>query len=274
MKNIFNLVRVYQERDISLRYLYLTLVIGFTGSILASFTSLPAPQILGAAFSIIVMSKFVIKNKLYIHQTVRNFAFIIIGGVIGYKLKADFFLELLNWKMSLMFLLVSIVVNIACVSFILKYFFKINVLHSVLLSVPGALSYAIAMSDEYEDKNDASTLIVVQILRVLAVTFIVPFFFVALSTDSSQATISAPSMGDNSFLDYGLILVIMLLAYPLGYFGKLVKIPCSYLLSGLFVIFFFHQFKVISNPIPTPFFFIGMSISWSFCWLYDECYKF
>lgn len=230
-----------------------TLVIGFAGASLATYTGLPAGALLGASLVVFLASCFNITNT--IPAGFRTVAFTIIGCSLGSGLTKNFVDQAMHWPLSLFLLSVSIIVIMTLCGWILMRFFKQSAETAILSTCPGALAYTLSITAE--GIGDARSIVTIQSIRVLGLIVVLPLILDQFS-DSTFSSTSAAVPESMEFLRFG---VIFLITLCVGRIFENLKLPAAYLLTGTVISGIAHILGLVSGRPSAAILFVGFAIT-------------
>ena len=236
----------------SLRPLLLTLAIGFSVSIAASYADLPAAALVGAILAVSLASMF--RLTVDIPLRLRNVAFTIIGCSLGSGITKEALSQTGQWPFSLFVLGVAVLVTMLTCSWVLSRFFSQTVETAMLATSPGALIYSLALAAG--GMGDIRAIIVIQNIRLLVVTTLLPFILDNFGFEPGRTDIPATAGGTGSVL-------VILMAFVVGVSVSRWKIPASFLLAGMLVSGVGHYMGMVTGRPPNSIIFVGFAVTGS-----------
>ncbi len=212
-------------------------LVGFGGAWGLGF---PAPSLTGAALMVSIAG--VAGMRLDVSPMVRNIAFTIIGMSMGTGVTPEFIDSARQWPVTILALSVGIVAIFAACAVLLQRVWKYDVGTAVLASTPGHLSYILGLSTQ--TGGDIATVSIIQSIRVLALTLVVPFA-VALSGMLPEIPNTPPA-------SMGLIALAIsfVLAGIIGAALGWLNVPAALLLGGMIVSTLTHLTGTIEGIVP------------------------
>ena len=205
-------------------------LIGAVGAVLFSLLHLPLPWMLGALTSVMV-SRLVIRRTLAWPSSFRHIALAILGFMLG---SSFYSVNLRQMAVQLPYMAAT-TVFILFVAFAAGYLLyrKLNLspINAVFGCMPGGLNHIVALSGESKQIN-LTIVVLMQTIRVLTVTFIVPFIALHTLTGASESgnRYSLPDEGPASLFSFLLFAVVA----AAGFFvGKRIRLPGSSLTGPL-----------------------------------------
>lgn len=199
----------------------LTLAIGGVGAAAASWAGLPAALIAGPAVSVALAC--VMGTPLDIPVRLRDVCFVIIGVSLASGVTSDTFAAAARWPFSFVMLIAVIALMIEIVRRILTRWFGYDDLTALLASIPGHLSYVLAMS--MERGADTRTVAVAQSVRVMGLTLLAPALIQMIGAPSDAP---APAV-----LSSEVLTVLIAVAAAGGAIFKRLNIAAAYLLGAM-----------------------------------------
>lgn len=227
--------------QIAQRPIVQTIVIGFSGALLAYLIGVPAPWLTGPAFTVSIAGIF--GASLNMPDKMRDSVFVIIGMTMGAGVTPQAVATAARWPLSILTLLLALVLIIVAGTYLLRSLFRYNTYTALLSSTPGHLSYVLGLSTE---TNAVITILsIVQTMRVLALTLLVPAIVTLAYPEALQrSAIEAETMALWSLAVVGGFSVF------LGLGLKKLRTPAALLLSGLIVSSFFHLTEIAEGIVP------------------------
>ncbi|MDD9909537.1 MAG: AbrB family transcriptional regulator [Ahrensia sp.] len=217
----------------------LALALGGAGAFVAALIGLPAPALTGSAIAITLAG--LAGLHLDVLQPMRNLAFLIIGMTMGTGVTPDVIESARQWPITFIALAVSTVATFALGALILRHYWRFDRATAILSSTPGHLSYILGLSTE--GRGDIAIVSVVQSIRVLALTLLVPFAIAGFGL------VGEPGVPRASMALAGLI-VTTLGAAGLGFLLQRLRVPAALLLGGMFVSTALHLFGWVAGDVP------------------------
>lgn len=168
----------------------LTLGIAAIGAWIGRALGLPAYLITGPAIAVTIGGLSGL--KLDVHPYLRDVVFVVIGVGIGSTVSEDTVAAMTSWPLAFVVLGLSLVVTMFLCSALLTRGFGLDPRAAVLACAPGHLSYVIGLSATL--KVDALLVTVVQSVRLLSLTLVVPVMARLLGVELSSLPLggSAP----------------------------------------------------------------------------------
>jgi len=161
----------------SLKRLVVTLAIAAAGGVFFAVAGLPAPWLTGAAVAVGLAA--IAGLSLGVPSPIRQGAILFFGTIMGAGVTPETFAQAPNWLISLGGLVCVVPAIAFTVSFYLYRFHGFDEATARLASVPGNLSYVIALAEE-QPNVDKRRVAMVQIVRLTTLLILLPLIFDAL----------------------------------------------------------------------------------------------
>lgn len=226
---------------VSLRTLVVTLALGALGAWLGWALGLPAPFLTGPAA--LVSAASLSGLKLAVPVRLRDAAFILIGIGLGTGITPEVLERAAAWPVSLICLAVAIVVLFRGTAEVLHRLFGMERQTALLSSAPGHLSFVLSLS--VDTGGDTARVALIQSLRVLALTLLVPLI-VSLGSDADMSLTAPPAA--TLWLPH--IAGLMALALGVGVVFKRWAVPAAYLMGGMAVSLAGHVLALTPGQLP------------------------
>lgn len=217
-----------------------TLLIGASGAAVFWAIGFPAPFLTGPASAVSIAA--LLGVRLGIPIPLREFCFLTLGIGIGSTVTPEVLQMALTWPASLLVLSLSLYGTILLARRALTVGFGFDRVTALLAASPGHLSYVLGLSSDM--KADVPRVALVQSVRVLLLTLIVPVILVAWGIEGSSPVVPARSLG----LAPMVALFVLSVAVGIG-FGRL-SIPAPFLLAGMAVSASGHALDLTPGGLP------------------------
>ena len=157
----------------------------------------------------------------------RDSGFVVVGMTLGTNVAADTLNLIGLWPLTLAGLALALVLMVAISTLMLRFGFGYDKATAYLSSFPGHLSFVIGLSES--GYGDTRQIAVIQSMRILLLTVLVPVFARMTSTHDLSPLPTGPEMA--------LVpLVLLVLAAIAGGFAfKLLRIPAAFVLGPMVV---------------------------------------
>ncbi|MEM8836961.1 MAG: AbrB family transcriptional regulator [Pseudomonadota bacterium] len=219
----------------------IALGIGVCGAFFAYWISFPAPWLTGPAAFVTIAGLLGVNVGLPEH--LRDAAFIVIGMSIGSGVTPETVASAAKWPLALFILAIVLIAIMAASTWILVRIFRFSLSDAMLAATPGHLSFVLSLG--FEAKGDLARISIVQSVRVLALTLLVPLLYVAFG--GSDLPEQQPRGADMAL---GFLLLTGALGLVFGIGLKRLQIPAALLLSGVGASVFMHVTDIAPGAIP------------------------
>jgi len=163
----------------------ITLLLGGFGALAAYWLNFPAAMLVGPALCVTIAALAGLKAG--ISDKVRDVCFLFIGISIGSGFVPEAGAAILRWPLAFLTLLLTLAATILIGGWVLRRFFRFDPVSAVLAAAPGHLSFVLSLSADMG--GDIGRVVIVQSLRLLTLTLVVPFLAVAMGYDVPAAAV-------------------------------------------------------------------------------------
>jgi hypothetical protein len=194
-------------------------MIGTAGAIAFDVLDLPAAYLSGSMLAVAIW--VVAGRKAGLPDPLSNISYIATGSLLGAGIDQNSLASLANWPLSLIMLGISIVVLLALVRTYLLRVHNFERNTAILCSVPGALSYVVAVAAEVG--ADTRRVAVIQTVRLATVMVLIPVI-----VGYTDVHTPLPNAIPKELLDWqeiAMVLGLSALGVPLG---SLLRVPAPY----------------------------------------------
>lgn len=227
---------------ITLQRIAMTLVVGFLGGLFFLWIGFPAPWLSGAmvAVSIVTLSG----GPMLIPNQLRNALFVILGISMGTGVKPDVVERISHWPLSLFVLFILIISIMVATYGFLRYIARWNEETAFFASIPGALSYVLAMA--VQSSADLRRVAVSQTIRLFFLVAVLPS---VLSNGAATGTVNRFSAGGH--IDHPVLLALALLGcVGAGWAAWRLNVPAGWLTGAFFLSAVFNGTGLVEIVIP------------------------
>lgn len=217
-----------------------TAILGTLGAIAAQALSLPAPYLIGPAALVTVGS--LMGLQLNVPHAIRNIVFLTVGLSMGAGVTPEVVAAASAWPFSFITLIAMSFALLLIVYAALRRAFGYDPMTSMLAACPGHLSYVLSLAAGV--KSDLVSVGVIQSVRVLALTLLVPLM-VDLSAPSANLPSSTPQA-----IQPIVLLAMAFAAYLLGRGLQKLQVPAALLVGGMIVSSSVHLADIVEGGIP------------------------
>ncbi|MCC0036777.1 MAG: AbrB family transcriptional regulator [Hoeflea sp.] len=222
----------------SWRAALITFGIAAFGAALTFALSFPAPFLTGPAIAVTLAGLAGIRTTAPPRRA-RDAVFIILGLTIGQGVTPDVLEAMRTWPVTLAALAGSLFAIIWLTPALLVRFWSMDATTAFLSSSPGHLSYVLGLSEGV--KADLRTVSIVQSIRVLALTLLVPVA-VTLTGQVPGKALEIPA--ETAPLP---LLAMIVAAGTAGYLLERLRLPAAYLIGGMLVSVVAHVTGLVSG---------------------------
>ena len=217
----------------------IALTIGATGGALASAAGLPAAWIVGSTTAATAAALGGLPTQ--VPGSIRNIAFAIIGLSMGSRSSSETLALAVQWPLSFLGLLVAVALSMLVTILYLERLHRYDRPTALLATSPGAMAVAAALIAA--GHGNASQVIVIQSVRLLALTAVVPLI---IGLGGGQ-----PARAAEPPLVAGAALVFLIaLAFATGAAMRRLRVPAAYLVGGMLAGLATHLTDVIPGALP------------------------
>lgn len=186
----------------------------------------PAPFLTGPAMAVTLAGLAGLRTAA-LPQRARDAVFVILGLTIGQGVTPEVLDAVRAWPVTLAALGASLFAIIFVTRAALVRFWSMDATTAFLSSSPGHLSYVLGLTEGV--KADLKTVSIVQSIRVLALTLIVPVAVTVTGQIPEKATAGPPETAAAP------LIAMILVAGIAGYLLNRLKLPAAYLIGGMLV---------------------------------------
>ncbi len=162
------------------------LFLGSIGAAIFYWLGLPAPWLSGAMIAVAIGMFSNIRCS--IPDPMRNGLFVILGLSMGSGVQPEAIARIGEWPVSMLLLLLAVVAILVCSTWFLRHIAKWSAVTSYFASIPGALSYVIAIAESYP-KADMPRIAISQSIRLFILVAILPPVIVSLNGEAQDGEI-------------------------------------------------------------------------------------
>ncbi len=218
-----------------------TLAVGAIGAGVAWALGVPAPFLTGPAAFVSAVSLMGVKTE--IPDLLRDICFVLIGVGMGSGVTPEVVQAAAQWPLPLVALSLLLLVLFFGGAESLTRLFGQDRTTARLAATPGHLSFVLSLSTEV--KADLPMIAVIQSLRVLVLTLLVPAV-VALISDADLSMTQAPYAP----MAVPALLIIVVISVLIGLGFQRLKVPAALLLGGMVISTLAHATGVVEGGMP------------------------
>ena len=208
----------------SLRITAQTLIVGALGAALAEAVNAPIAVLTGPALVVALAALAGLRTG--IDDTVRNLVFLLVGVSIGSGVDASATQAMLRWPLAFAALGGMLVATLWLCGQILQRGFGMDRRSAYLAAAPGHLSFVVGLSTGLG--LDTTRIVVIQSVRLLALTLTVPLVALALGFELTGQVM--PTGAAMQWID---LFKLLVLGYLLGYVLDKIGLPAPLLIGGM-----------------------------------------
>ena len=201
----------------------LTLVIAAFCGFAMSLTGIPAGWLMGGALGVSVAGLMGVAVTM--PRWLRDATFVMTGVSMGANVARDSLALMLHWPVTLAALVVELVLIITITGYVLRKLFRIDRGTAYLSSFPGHLSFV--MSIAAAGVGDPRQITIIQVIRILLLTTVVPIGALFLPVNHAIAPAGGPSVG---WLD---LAAVTLVCAGVGFVFARLHVPAAYALGAM-----------------------------------------
>lgn len=184
--------------DISTWWITLrTLFVGCIGGIMMTLVGFPAAFLTGPALVVSICSFS--GMKAFIPVWIRQICFCVIGVSIGSGVDEQSIAQMGQWPLSLGLLTIAVLSHFLLSTYLVQRVFDYDRLTSMFATIPGHMSLVVGLS--VEKNADAQMVVMVQSLRILFLTLLVPAFVLL---------VGIPTYGPTNIQNMGFVETVLL----------------------------------------------------------------
>lgn len=207
------------------------------GAVFASF-GMPAAWLTGSMLVIVVLA--LAKAPLALPDLIRDLVFLALGIQIGSGFAPETIDRIATWPISLIGLGITMLVVIAASTVFLIAQAKWSRPTALYASIPGALSYVLALS--LRSAADTRLVMLAQMLRLVALLAILPSVASLSIASAGGSQPQASSIGD--------LLILLAAGGVLAYVLEKRNFPAGALFGGMFASAILHVFGIVDGQMP------------------------
>ena len=210
------------------RQLLILSAVAFAGAGCAIWLNLPVPLLTGPAILATVLS--LLGWSLVFPTRVRDIVFLLTGITIGAGVSRESISALATWPMAFAAMSLGVVLMMLANRALLTQVFRADRTTALLAATPGHLSFVIASGEEAG--ADTRKIVVVQSIRLLMLTLLVPVLASSFGIDTSLGAAFGSAFHEMSLFQTAGAIVLAAFFIP---FFKRTRVPAPVLLSGMFI---------------------------------------
>lgn len=218
-----------------------TLAIGAIGAAVAWLLSIPAPVLTGPALLVSLASLFGVRTD--IAPFLREVCFVILGVGTGAGFNRSAGTAIVTWPLAFVALAVGLAVTMVVCRIVLERGFGFDRRSAILAAAPGHLSFVMSLAAD--TRADLGRVAVVQSIRLLALTLLVPFAALAMGYPPIHI-----GMTPETPLEPMPLLALMAGGAALGFVLRRFRLPAPMVLGGMIVSSVTHVTEIVPGAVP------------------------
>jgi membrane AbrB-like protein len=222
----------------------MTIAVGGAGGAVAAALQLPAGWLIGSMLVSVVLVMSGV--RLYMPDWVRQIIFVLLGVSMGSGFTQESINTMLKWPLSLVGLAVAVIGMMAACTAFLHFAARWDKATSFFSSVPGAMSYVLAMS--LRTTADTRLVVIAQMSRLLVLMAVLPL--IVRATMPMDAAI--PAMPTDELRVIVTLAIEIALGFALGFLLEWLKVPAGLMVGGMIAGAGVHLSGTLSGAMPQP----------------------
>jgi len=218
----------------------LTLAIGVAGAALFWAIGFPAYPLTGPATAVSLAT--IMGAPTLIPPLLRDTVFVVIGLSIGSTVTPEVLETALAWPVSFAILVATLAAIVFVARRVLQHGFRYDRSTATLAAMPGHLSFVLAISTDL--KADVPRIALVQTVRVLLLTLLVPVLIVLWGVEGTSRLADTGQIGTIP------LSILFLLALGLGVVFKRLRVPAALLIAAMAVSALGHGSNLTPGTLP------------------------
>lgn len=214
--------------------------VGGAGAFAFVLIGFPAPFLTGPAIAATIA--ILAGLNLSIPAALRDSCFLILGIGIGSSVTPEVLTTAITWPAGFVVLAVSLLASLMACQGLLMRWAGYDRLTALLAATPGHLSYVLGLSTEL--KADLNRVAVVQSMRVLILTLLVPLLLTLWGVEGDA---QLPPSGE---MDFGPMAMLAALAVAVAALFRKIGVPAAWLLGGMVVSAVGHATQISPGLLP------------------------
>jgi len=223
--------------------LLLALLGGTAGGAVFDYAGLPAAWLTGSMIAVGILA--LTSLPVALPQPLAYASFILIGISMGAGINADLFANILKWPLSLIILTLSIPAIMAAVAVYLRRFGGWSDATAFFSSIPGALSYVVAMT--IGTKADTKLVVMAQMVRLMILMAVLPPIIVSFN---DPKPIPAPAPEAPLFAGAAGVAVMLIAGAAAGMLLHWLRAPAGLLLGAMIASAALHLSGIVAGQLP------------------------
>lgn len=236
----------------TMRRTAVTLTIGGCGAALAALAEMPAAPLIGASLATSAAAWGGL--RLALDSRLRDAGVLVIGLSLGSGFGADALDHAGEWALSLVLLCLSILATLLVSRWLLVRFWRKDRMTALLATSPGTMSLALSIAAE--GKGDATTIVIMQAMRLLILAAVLPL----LVAGAGAGAIATVHREEFDIAGFGLL---ALFGTGVALILKRAGFPAAFLAGGMIASAVAHAGGIVHGLSPYALLFAGFTITGS-----------
>lgn len=229
----------------------LALAVGMAGAGLFWAVGFPAAPLTGAAAAVSLAALFGLRMAM--PSWLATVTFVFLGINIGSGVTPEALEAAITWPLSLVVLGGCLVLGMLVTQWGLTRWMGFARREATLAAAPGHMSYV--MSIALQKDMDVAQIVVIQSIRVLFLTLVVPVLVTLMFGAGVPVHLDRPEV-----MGLGALAGLALLAGGLGFGFQRLRLPAAFLLAGMAVSAAAHAMSLVPGRMPPGLVFVGLAI--------------
>ena len=223
------------------RFTLVTLAVAVMGTVVAWAVSAPVYMLIGPAVAVTLAGLAGVRTA--VDHRLRDVCFVVLGVAVGAGFDSDALSAMARWPLAFVFMGLVIVLIMVVSKAVLTRWFGFTPHGALLAASPGHLSFVMAMAAE--TGSDVARISIVQSVRLLFLTLVVPFVALALGVDmSGNVTPGGQVMPLPS------IIGVLVLSVAVGLIFQRLRVPAHLLVGAMAVSAIGHLTGLAQGVLP------------------------
>ena len=228
-------------------------LIAFAGGWLAHEINFPAAWLVGSLFAVAIA--LFAGRKLELPKQLQNTGMLLIGVVLGSGFSPETLDAIATWPVSITILAVTVIAISWAAYAVLHYVGKWDHATAMFASLPGALSYVMAIAEAA--KADMQRVAIAQSIRLFVLIAILPVMLTPFSSGEDVSGSVRTSADALAPVGLGPLALLLIGAALLGVIATRMKVPAGLLLAGMFSSGGLYLSGILTAPLPSWFMIFG-----------------
>ena len=220
-----------------------TLLIAIIGAFVAGLAGIPAGFLSGALVFVAIAG--VAGRPTYVPSQLTNLALFTLGVVLGSAVTPETLKGISTWPMSIVFMAIALVLIFFCTGGYLRLVHKWDPLSAYFAASPGALSQVVSLA--IETRANLPGIVIVQTIRVLLLSVMLPVGLTALGYSAGGGPAPAAAVGGNVL---GEIAILVACCAATAFIAQRIKFPGGIIFGSMTASAILHGGGFIEARLP------------------------